>query len=414
MTATLQLFSCGRNVVISGNHLFEEARTCYLFFTRWKPMMRDFHRCVSSEAHQRKVTTTETNQEPEIIDLGEINPASHTRTNIGQFYTIPKDISTKVLSSFLTKKFQSECNLMGDTSLMIRQPALQVLSHLQEMPQGANSPPKFIFYGMDARGKSLSLAHVIHYCYSAGWFILPVPRVFNWVHGQSELQMSTFHDGRFDQPKQASAWLQLCRMINNKFFTELKASQQYLFGKRDSTKQGVSLGKIVDMGLQRPNYATDAVGIVVKEIKNNTSLRVLYAVNEFNGFFLKTSFKDANQKYIKPRRLSLVHHFTELLDSKDGLKTGAMVFALSRTGMERSHVQSCEIEDLLGKSGLSAVSDFTAVEVPRYSQQELESCLRFYRKRGILSKDLNSRLIKEVSFLTNCEPKLVSDLCRLG
>ena len=29
---------------------------------------------------------------------------------------------------------------------------------------------------MDARGKSLSLAHVIHYCYSAGWFILPVPR----------------------------------------------------------------------------------------------------------------------------------------------------------------------------------------------------------------------------------------------
>lgn len=34
---------------------------------------------------------------------------------------------------------------MGDTSLMIRQPALQVLSHLQEMPQGANSPPKFIF-----------------------------------------------------------------------------------------------------------------------------------------------------------------------------------------------------------------------------------------------------------------------------
>lgn len=28
------------------------------------------------------------------------------------------------------------------------------------------------------------------------------------------------------------------------------------------------------------------------------SLRVLYAVNEFNGFFLKTSFKDANQKYV--------------------------------------------------------------------------------------------------------------------
>lgn len=29
---------------------------------------------------------------------------------------------------------------------------------------------------MDGNGKSLSLAHVIHYCHSAGWFILPVPR----------------------------------------------------------------------------------------------------------------------------------------------------------------------------------------------------------------------------------------------
>ena len=29
--------------------------------------------------------------------------------------------------------------------------------------------------GDNGRGKSLSLAHVLHYCYSAGWFILPVP-----------------------------------------------------------------------------------------------------------------------------------------------------------------------------------------------------------------------------------------------
>ena len=28
------------------------------------------------------------------------------------------------------------------------------------------------------------------------------------------------------------------------------------------------------------------------------SLQVLYAVNEFNGFFLKTSFMDAKQKYV--------------------------------------------------------------------------------------------------------------------
>ena len=35
--------------------------------------------------------------------------------------------------------------------------------------------------GDDGRGKSLSLIHVLHYCFSAGWFILPVPSGKIWV-----------------------------------------------------------------------------------------------------------------------------------------------------------------------------------------------------------------------------------------
>ena len=41
------------------------------------------------------------------------------------------------------------------------------------------------------------------------------------MHGKSELQMSTFREGRFDQPEEASAWLQMCRTINGKFFSEV-------------------------------------------------------------------------------------------------------------------------------------------------------------------------------------------------
>ena len=46
--------------------------------------------------------------------------------------------------------------------------------------------------------------------------------VFSWVHGQSELQVSTYHAERFDQPEQATAWLQMFRSINSKFLTEVK------------------------------------------------------------------------------------------------------------------------------------------------------------------------------------------------
>lgn len=246
----------------------------------------------------------------------------------------------------------------------------------------------------------------------ADWFILPVPSVFSWVHGPSELQVSTYHAERFDQPEQANALLQMCKSINSKALAEVQLNNQYLFGRRDVIEKGEPLGKIIDTGLRRANYATDAVGVLLKEIRGNPSLRVLLAVNQFNGFFLKTTFKDAKQKWIKPKRLSLVHHFTELLHPSEGLKNGAMVFALSRTGMLRSDIKSYQIPDLIGKRGLSAVQDSINIEVPCYSKEELESCLQFYKERRILTKELNSQLTKEIAFLKAYEPPIVSHLCR--
>ena len=37
-----------------------------------------------------------------------IYQALHTESNVGQFYTVPKEISNRILSPFLTKKFKSE------------------------------------------------------------------------------------------------------------------------------------------------------------------------------------------------------------------------------------------------------------------------------------------------------------------
>lgn len=347
-----------------------------------------------------------------VVDLGELPPTDHGQSSIGQFYTVPQDISSRILSHFFTKRFKTECEMAGSTSLMIRSPAVEVIQHLRELPEKRHPPPKFIFYGDDGRGKSLSLIHVIHYCFLADWFILPVPSVFSWVHGPSELQVSTYHAERFDQPEQANALLQMCKSINSKALAEVQLNNQYLFGRRDVIEKGEPLGKIIDTGLRRANYATDAVGVLLKEIRGNPSLRVLLAVNQFNGFFLKTTFKDAKQKWIKPKRLSLVHHFTELLHPSEGLKNGAMVFALSRTGMLRSDIKSYQIPDLIGKRGLSAVQDSINIEVPCYSKEELESCLQFYKERRILTKELNSQLTKEIAFLTAYEPPIVSHLCR--
>ena len=43
--------------------------------------------------------------------------ASHTKSNIGQIYTVPEEISTRVLSYFLTKRFQSEVTTILSNAL---------------------------------------------------------------------------------------------------------------------------------------------------------------------------------------------------------------------------------------------------------------------------------------------------------
>ena len=45
--------------------------------------------------------------------------------------------------------------------------------------------------------------------------------VFSWVHGPSELQVSTYHADRFDQPKPANSWLQMCKAINGRALAEV-------------------------------------------------------------------------------------------------------------------------------------------------------------------------------------------------
>ncbi|KAK3727984.1 hypothetical protein QZH41_015938, partial [Actinostola sp. cb2023] len=350
-------------------------------------------------------------------------------------------------------------------------------------------------------GKTLSLAHVVHSGYKAGWFVLLVPSVFHWVHSKKGVQISKSRDNRFDQPEESAQWLKMIREINTDFLSNIETSQNYTWGKLDSTEKGKPLLSVIDQGLKRINYAPDVVGVVLKELRKETSLKVLFAVDEFNGFFGKTSFKDPKDQWVKPKRvgdidkdddddsdddydddsdddydddsdddydddsdddydddsdddydddsdddydddsdsdddydddsdddydddsdddydddsdddydddsdddydddsddiqpkdLSLVHHFTKLLHPNDGLQNSAMVFALSRTGIERNHNQSYQINDLLGQNGECALSPFTSVHVPGYSAKELETCLRFYQEKGGFTKGTSASL----------------------
>ena len=49
-------------------------------------------------------------------------------------------------------------------------------------------------------------------------------------------------------------------------------------------------------GLQRPNYATDAVGVLLKEIKNNSRLVWWLQISVFISIFFKYELKPNKEK----------------------------------------------------------------------------------------------------------------------
>ncbi|KAJ7350099.1 28S ribosomal protein S29, mitochondrial [Desmophyllum pertusum] len=64
----------------------------------------------------------------------------------------------------------------------------------------------------------MAVMDVVNLCHLSMFFTTVIPldglfcpyaSVFNWVHGKSSLQVSTYNADRFDQPEEAAAWLQV-------------------------------------------------------------------------------------------------------------------------------------------------------------------------------------------------------------
>lgn len=74
---------------------------------------------------------------------------------------------------------------------------------------------------------------------------------------------------------------------------QIKLSEAYTWTRKESSEVGEDLGKVIELGLQKPVLATDVVGVVVQEVLREQSrlgdsedkLKLLLAADEFNGFF---------------------------------------------------------------------------------------------------------------------------------
>ncbi|XP_075856327.1 small ribosomal subunit protein mS29 isoform X3 [Microcebus murinus] len=348
-----------------------------------------------------------------ISRTNESDPAKHGEQHEGQHYNIPLQDLKTVFPNGLPSRFVMQVKTFGEACLMVRKPALELLHYLKNT-NFAYPAVRYLVYGEKGTGKTLSLCHVIHFCAKQDWLILHIPDAHLWVKNCQDLLQSTYNKERFDQPIEASAWLKNFKTTNERFLSQIKVQEKYVWNKRESTEKGSPLGEVVEQGITRVKNATDAVGIVLKELKRQSSLgifRLLVAVDGVNALWGRTTLKREDKSLIAPEELALIHNLRKMV--KNDWHGGAIVLTLSQTGSVFKPRRAYLPQELLGKEGFDALDPFIPMLVSNYTPKEFESCLQYYLENNWLQheKAHTEDGKKELLFLSNANPWQLERLC---
>uniref|UniRef100_A0A5F8HKS2 Small ribosomal subunit protein mS29 n=1 Tax=Monodelphis domestica TaxID=13616 RepID=A0A5F8HKS2_MONDO len=301
----------------------------------------------------------------------------------------------------------------NEACLMVRKPGLELLNYLKNT-NFANPAIRYVLFGEKGTGKTLTLCHVVHFCAKQDWLIMHIPDAHRWMKNCRDLLPSVYNKERYDQPLQASTWLKNFKTSNERFLNQIKIQQKYIWNKRESIEEGRPLGEVVEQGLTRVKSASDAVGIVMKELKRQSSLgsfRLLVAVDGVNALWGKTTLKKEDKSLIAPEELTLVHNMKKMVTND--WHGGAIVVSLSQTGSLFKPRAAYLPQDLLGKEGFDDLDPFIPIQVHNYTPKEFESCFQYYLENRWLQhkKAHTEEGKKELLFLSNSNPWQLERLC---
>lgn len=341
------------------------------------------------------------------------DPAKHGEQHEGQHYSIPLQDLKTVFPHGLPPRYMQQVKTFGEACLMVRKPALELLGYLKNT-NFAHPAVRYLLYGEKGTGKTLSLCHAVHFCAKHDWLILHIPDAHLWVKNCRELLQSTYNKQRFDQPLEASTWLKNFKTTNERFLSQIKVQEKYVWNKRESTEKGSPLGEVVEQGLTRVRNATDAVGVLLKELKTQSArglFHLLVAVDGANALWGRTTLRREDRTLIAPEELSLVHNLRKMV--KNDWHGGAIVLSLSQTGSLFTSRTAYLPQELLGKEGFNALEPFLPILIPNYNPKEFESSFQYYLENNWLQheKAATEEGRKELRFLSNCNPGQLERLC---
>ncbi|XP_056900851.1 28S ribosomal protein S29, mitochondrial [Takifugu flavidus] len=365
---------------------------------------------------QQEAVATATEPGPfSVFRTQENDPAFQSEKHIGQYYTLPSAHIHTMFPHGLPRRYQLQIKTFNEACMMVRSPALEVISYLKKTDD-RNPAVRYLFYGLKGSGKTMSLCHVVHFCYTQGWLVLHIPDAHIWVKNCKELLPSSYNNARFDQPLQATDWLRNFRTTNENFLSKIKTKHRYVWTKRESTEEGSTLRELVDQGISRMKSSSDVVGAVMKELRlqsgqPESNFRLAVAVDGVNALWGRSTIKKEDKSFVDPEELTLVYNLRKLM--KNDWAGGAIVTTLSQTGSLYTSRDQYLPQELLGEKGFDNMDPFIPVSVPNYSEKEFESCYLYYNDRHWLQhpQSLTEDGKKELIFLSNRNPYTFERIC---
>ncbi|XP_029307921.1 small ribosomal subunit protein mS29 [Cottoperca gobio] len=372
--------------------------------------VRSLHTSVYGQQHEAVAVQSEP-QPFSIFRAQENDPAFQSEKHIGQYYTLPSEHISTAFPRSLPTRFQEQAKTFNEACVMVRRPALEVISYLKKTEHSKPSL-RYLFYGLKGSGKTMSLCHTVHFCYSQGWLVLHVPDAHKWMKNCKELMPSSYNADRYDQPFQANEWLRSFRTTNEPFLSKIKTKQRYVWTKREFTEEGSTLGQLVDQGITRVKTSSDVVGAVMKELRlqsgqPESDFRLAVAVDGVNALWGKSTIMKKNKSYVKPEELTLIYNLRKLITTN--WTGGAIIATLSQTGSLFTPVSAYMPHELLGESGFDSIDPFVPMSVPNYSEKEFESCYLYLIDRQWLQhpQSQTEEGKKELIFLSNNNPSML-------
>lgn len=360
-----------------------------------------------------EATVTETTQPslretlvPTDYRTNETNAAAHSNIHDAKFYTIPADVKKQIFGGGgFPKKYEQQLKTFAESTLMVRQPALEMISYIKNT-DFTKPVVRYVLYGENGVGKTLTMAHIIHYGHQNGFLLVHVPWVANWMKRPKDTANGA-QEGFIDIPFDAAAWLLHFKNQNAKLLQtlDLKTSQEYVWSKRESTPAGSTLMELVEHGIARIKFASETITALLAEIKQhacNNKCKVMVAIDGFNAFYhpITRIFGD-NKQIIKPERITLTQPFLDI--TSYNWTNGVCVLTVDKIAMTEGYMDSYMPRYLLGRKGFEHLDPFVPVHVENYNDKEFHSCIQYYLERHWIQKTPEG-FEEQLKYLSNKNP----------